>query len=150
MVELSRGDITTKYYVLIDAFTGEMDEIQLTDSANIYSINSNYKTGIEFNKEMCIKNKLLVDTIVKDGLKLSKDVDKCYLNYKLDSEGKLAWGNVTYAVKMTDGSGYVFQYSFNMDRIFEITYVPDFQVYEKAEIEKKQKAGVIFKSILLE
>lgn len=153
MVALSRTDTATKYYVLIDGNNGEMNEIQLMDSPNSNSPNSNYKDGVDFNKEICIKNKSLVDSILKDGLNLSQEDSTCYLGYNLAPNGKLAKGIVTYTVKKTNDSGYVFRYSFNMERIYDILYVPSFQEYEKLNkaIEEKQKeSGIVHKSLLLE
>ncbi len=153
MVTLSSEESTTKYYVLIDGFTGDLIEIRLMDSTKVDSANSDYKDGIEFNKELCIQNKSLVDVILKDGLNVSQEVDKFYLGYNLDSDGKLAKGIVTYTVKITDDSGYAFRYSFNMDRIYDILYISSFQEYEKLNKiikEKQAESGIVHKSLLLE
>lgn len=142
-----QNDLNTQYYVSIDADTGKLNEIRLIDPRNNF-----YKTGIEFNEEKCIRNKSLVDTILKEGLNLSLKGNKCYLEYKLASDGKLERGNVNYAVKMIDGSGYVFRFSFNMNCIYNIVYVSDFRVYEKSvkSIAMNQKAkGIHHNSILI-
>ncbi len=153
MVTLSKTDITTKYYVLIDGFTGEMIEVRLMDSTNIYTSNSDYKDGIAFNKEKCILNKSLVDSMLKNLLEPSDEPAACYLGYNLDKDDNLSKGVVNYTVKLGDDTGYVFRYSFNMDRIYDILYVQSFQAYEKLNqsIRERQKAeGIIHKSILLE
>lgn len=153
MVTLSKTDVTTKYYVLIDGFTGEMIEVRLMDSSNMDDSNSDYKDGIAFNKEKCILNRSLVDAILKDLLEPSVEPAGCYLGYNLDKDGNLSNGVVNYTVKLGDDTGYVFRYSFNMDRIYDILYVQSFEAYEKLNqsIRERQKAeGIVHKSILLE
>ncbi len=153
MVTLSKTDITTKYYVLIDGFTGEMIEVRLMDSTNVYTSNSDYKDGIAFNKEKCIRNKSLVDSMLKNLLEPSDEPAACYLGYNLDKDDKLSKGVVNYTVKLGDDTGYVFRYSFNMDRIYDILYIQSFEAYEKLNqgIRERQKAeGIIHKTILLE
>ncbi len=153
MVTLSKTDVTTKYYVLIDGFTGEMNEVRLMDSSNMADSNSDYKDGIAFSKEKCILNRSLVDSILKDLLEPSVEPAECYLGYNLDKDGNLSSGVVNYTVKLGDDTGYVFRYSFNMDRIYDILYVQSFEAYEKLNqsIRERQKAeGIVHKSILLE
>lgn len=153
MVTLSKTDATTKYYVLIDGFTGEMIEVRLMDSSNMDDSNSDYKDGIAFNKEKCILNKSLVDSILKDLLEPSDEPVGCYLGYNLNKDGNLSNGVVNYTVKLGDDTGYVFRYSFNMDRIYDILYIQSFEAYEKLNqsIRERQKAeGIVHKSILLE
>ena len=153
MVTLSKTDVATKYYVLIDGFTGEMIEVRLMDSSNMDDSNSDYKDGIAFNKEKCILNKSLVDSILKDLLEPSDEPAGCYLGYNLNKDGNLSNGVVNYTVKLGDDTGYVFRYSFNMDRIYDILYIQSFEAYEKLNqsIRERQKAeGIVHKSILLE
>ncbi len=153
MVTLSKADTTTKYYILINAFTGDLLEILYMDSNDIDAENSIYKTGIPFDKEKCIQKKALVDSMLKDLLEPSAEPAAYHLGYNLGKDGNLSKGVVNYTVKLGEDTGYVFRYSFNTDRIYDILYVDNFPAYEKMNesIRNRQKEeGIIHKSIVLE
>lgn len=153
MVTLSKADTATIYYILINAFTGDLIEILYMDSNDIDAEDSIYKTGIPFNKEACIQKKALVDSMLKDLLETSAEPAEYHLGYNLGKDGNLSRGVVNYTVKLLEDTGYVFRYSFNTDRIYDILYVDSFSAYEemnKSIRKRQQEEGIVHKSILLE
>lgn len=153
MVTLSSKHSLTKYLVLVDGFTGDTSWIQLSDASNTNDEKSDFKENYPFDKEKAITKKALVDDLLKNILGESEKPSVIYLEYILNKDGNLPYGIASYRVILNDDRGYLFKYSFNMDRIFEVCYIENFKEYDKSREsirQKREAEGMVYYSVPLE
>lgn len=125
----------TTYSVILNSENGQITEVNM-DNSGIYdqetvSDNAAYKNQYSLVKQM-LQTNFLKEQPIEDG---------CFIYYENESDALLRNGVVTYFFTLSDGSGYVLNYSCSKKVVYGIRYLRDADSYEETNIANPEPDG---------
>ena len=128
-----------KYFRIIYYFDTDMIE-ELEYSQVIV----NYAEGVEVNVDDYLNNFEYIKSVLVEDLSITGEVEKCYCDYNVMSDGSLERGIISYLFIMKNGECYVVKYNCK-DRVVSSILLSDYQYYQgiiDSNESKREKRGI--------
>ena len=128
-----------KYFrVIYNMDTDRIEELEYSQGI------VNYAEGVEVNVDDYLNNFEYIKSVLVEDLSITGEVEKCYCDYNVMSDGSLERGIISYLFIMKNGECYVVKYNCK-DRVVSSILLSDYQYYQgiiDSNESKREKRGI--------